>query len=160
MHKKILDIKEAIEIGNQLKNTGEKIVLVGGCFDILHPGHLFFLEKAKKEGETLVVALESDERIKKIKGRARPKFNQKTRALNLLKTNLVDYIIMLPETSPIDYEEVVNNLRPAIIALTEDDPKQKIKEKLAKTVGGEIRIIKKIKGYSTTSILEHENTRN
>ena len=78
-----------------------KLVLAGGCFDVIHQAHIEFLEKSKSEGKILVLLLESDENIKRIKGNDRPLNNQLVRAENLSKLNIVDYIILLnmPDSS-------------------------------------------------------------
>ena len=119
--------------------NNKNIVLIGGCFDIIHPGHIQFLESSKKYGDILILLLESDENIKKIKGESRPLNNQVTRAENLSKLEIVDYIILLktPKSSNY-YYNLVNLLRPAIIAVTVGDPLLEIKKDQAKIVGGKV----------------------
>ncbi len=79
-----------------LQNKREKVVLAGGCFDVLHPGHVIFLQKAKKEGDILVVLLESDEKVKRLKGDGRPIHTQEKRAENLSALKVVDFVVLLP----------------------------------------------------------------
>ena len=83
-------------IANKLNSQKQKLVLAGGCFDLLHIGHITFLEKAKAQGDALFVLLESDEAIKKQKGPNRPLNSQTNRALVLSKLSLVDFVIKLP----------------------------------------------------------------
>lgn len=128
------------------KNT----VLVGGCFDILHFGHIYFLKKAKKLGDILVIALESDENTRKLKGPKRPIHTQKQRAEMLKSLSFVDKVILLPP-SP-DYLSLVKKVKPDVIAATQGDPLIKNKEKLAKLVGAKVVMIPKIKTPSTTQI--------
>jgi rfaE bifunctional protein nucleotidyltransferase chain/domain len=98
-------------------------VLVGGCFDLLHKGHISFLKKAKKAGDKLVVLLESDEKIKKLKGESRPVQIQEVRAKALSGLGFVDEIIKLPfMDSDKDYDELVKKIKPDIIAVTEGYP--------------------------------------
>ncbi len=132
-----------------------KAVLVGGCFDVLHPGHVIFLEKARKEGDFLIVLLESDEKIKQIKGKNRPFFNQKERASVLRGLKFVDQIIMLPFLkSDGDYEKIIKKLKPDIIAATKGAPDNFHKERIAKLIGAKLKIVSKIIGdYSTSRIL-------
>lgn len=138
---KIISLQEITSIINSFQKNNS-IVLVGGCFDILHIGHIIFLKEAKKMGNLLLVLLESDEKVKKLKGSNRPYFPQKDRAEVLASINAVDYVILLP---PLDIDEDYNNLilqiKPKIIAVTANDRLISKKEKQAKMVGGEIRII-------------------
>lgn len=136
--------------------ANKKVVLVGGCFDILHKGHRIFLEAAKKRGDILVVALESDEFIKIHKKRS-PIHSQKDRALLLQSLKLVDGVISLPYFSDVsDYGKLVQIIRPAVIAISENDPHQEEKEQQAQTVGAICTVVTSlIPGYSTTSILNN-----
>lgn len=129
----------------------KKIVLVGGCFDILHFGHIYFLKKAKKLGDILVVALESDENTKKLKGPKRPIHKQKQRKKMLEALRFVDQVICLPDRP--DYEQLVRKVNPQIIAVTSGDPKLKEKRRQAQLVGAKIVVIPKIKTPSTTQII-------
>jgi len=152
----IVDVKKAIRIAKRLKVECKKIVLVGGCFDILHVGHVVFLEKAKKKGDVLVVLLESDETIKRLKGKSRPINTQKDRAKLLASLQMVDVVVCLPDMkSGDDYNKLVMNLRPDVIAITGDDKIKEIKNRQAKTVGGRLYVVtKRVGGYSTTRLRE------
>lgn len=132
-----------------------KIVLVGGCFDVLHPGHVLFLEKAKKAGDFLIVLLESDEKIKQLKGQDRPFFNQIERAKVLQSIKYVDQVILLPSIkSDFEYEQIVKKLKPDIIAATKGSPDNYHKERIARSIGAEFKYVTKLIGdYSTTNIL-------
>ncbi|MCX6792059.1 MAG: adenylyltransferase/cytidyltransferase family protein [Candidatus Gottesmanbacteria bacterium] len=95
----------------------KKIVLVGGCFDLLHYGHINFLKQAKSRGDWLVVALESDENVKRMKGNARPIHIQAQRKEMLEALSFIDEVISLPPMhNDRDYFELVRKIRPAIIA--------------------------------------------
>ncbi len=92
-------------------------MMVGGCFDILHPGHIDFLEKAKKLCDKLVVLLEPDEKIREMKGKDRPKTNLESRILNLEKTGLVDKVITLPVLkNDEEYKKTIASLLHCFIA--------------------------------------------
>lgn len=153
---KIVNLKQAEKLVKQFKNTGKSVVLAGGCFDILHQGHITYLEEAKRQGDVLFVALESDRNVKHLKGSDRPRTSQKKRAENLLATAYVDYIVLLqPITDDENYFNLTKNLLPHIIAVTEGDPKQVEKERQAKAVGGKVVVVtKKIPNYSTTQLLK------
>lgn len=127
-----------------------KKVLVGGCFDIFHYGHLYFLKKAKKLGNYLIIALESDENVMRLKGPKRPIHTQKQRSEMLKSLKFVDKVIPLPLFP--NYQELTANVHPAIIAVTQGDPMLKKKEQYAARVGAKVIAIPKIKTASTTQI--------
>ncbi|MFI5240967.1 MAG: adenylyltransferase/cytidyltransferase family protein [Microgenomates group bacterium] len=128
-------------------------VLVGGCFDILHFGHIHFLKSAKSLGNYLVVALESDVNVKKLKGTQRPIHNQSQRKEALESLNFVDEVITLQEMkSDKDYEQLVIDVSPSILALTEGDPMIEKKRSHAKKVNAKVVEIPKIKSTSTSQI--------
>lgn len=145
------DVKKLREsVGNK------KIVLVGGCFDVIHLGHTIFLEKAKNKGEKLIVLLESDENIKKIKGSKRPINNQKNRAIMLTKLKMVDYVVNLPKITNYDiYMKIVKEIKPTIIAVSQNDNNLIIKKKQARVVGAKlIKVTNLIPHQSTSRIIE------
>jgi len=139
----------------QLKNR-EEIVLVGGCFDILHLGHTTFLEEAKKMGKILVILLESDETIKKLKGENRPINRQIDRAEMLTKLKMVDYVVMLPELKDNqDYVDLIKKISPKIIATSGNDEKIELKKQESKIVGAKlVEVIKRIPKYSTSRMIK------
>ena len=133
---------------------GKKTVLVGGCFDILHYGHLRFLSQAKEKGEMLIVALESDTFIRKIKNK-KPIHTQEQRAEILAHLNLVDMIILLPLFTEKDYFDMVRVIHPHAIALTKGDPHLLEKSKQALKVGASLVQIDFMKGYSSSYIQQY-----
>lgn len=152
--KKIIDLGKLSKVVGQIQKVGENIVLVGGCFDILHLGHVTFLEKARKKGDFLIVLLESDQVIRTKKGDKRPINSQKNRAKVLSALKDVDLIVMLPEMKNEDYDKVVKEIKPSIIAITSKDPEIKYKKRSAKLIGAKISIVTKfIPEHSTTAFL-------
>lgn len=137
-----------------------KKVLVGGCFDILHLGHIRFLSESRKLGDYLVVALESDENVRRMKGEKRPIHSQRERSEMLATLKVVDEIIPLPEmTSDEDYRKLVTDVRPSVIAVTQGDPVLEKKDAHARSVGAIVVVIPKITTPSTsqlTKLLELE----
>lgn len=150
---KIIKIENLKYIIKDLKKQNRKIVLVGGCFDIFHFGHFVFLRESKKLGDELIILLESDIRVKKLKGINRPVTTQKSRAEVLSAFYFVDYVVMLPNTLSINYEKLVSLIKPKIIAVTEGDPKIKIKNEESGKINAELKIIPKVNTPSTTNIL-------
>lgn len=134
-------------------------VLVGGCFDVLHPGHVIFLEKAKKAGDRLVVLLESDQKVKQLKGANRPVHTQAQRAKILHELKSVDQVISLPfMKDDHDYEELIQKIKPAIIAATKGYGDVESHKRVAKQVGAKfIYVTKMIGSHSSSSILGHKN---
>ena len=135
---------------------GKKVVLVGGCFDLLHWGHVTFLEKAKKQGDILVVMLESDEFIKKQKKR-RHVHNQQQRAQILRELRVVDYVILLPYFSKDnDYSNLVETIKPDIIAVSEKDPTISKKKEQANKINAKIVVVTPLLiRFSSSVILPH-----
>jgi len=131
----------------------KKKVLVGGVFDILHFGHIQFLKKAKKLGDYLIVALESDENVRKIKGEKRPIHNQNQRREILESLKFVDEVISLPEMkSDEDYKNLVIKVKPQVVAVTVGDPILEKKRKQASLIGARVIEIPKINVFSTSQI--------
>jgi rfaE bifunctional protein nucleotidyltransferase chain/domain len=155
--KKIITSEEAGSVVAKLKEEGNKIVLAGGCFDILHVGHIAFLEKAKAEGDVLILLLESDEAIKLLKGDKRPINSQQNRAIVLAAIKSVDFVVLLPRPFKTqDYRELVSEIKPDVIVVTAGDPNLLEKKSQAKEVGGIVKIVlKKIPEHSTTKLLDY-----
>ena len=153
--KKIQTLQDFVKILSSLKETSQATVLVGGCFDILHIGHIKFLKEAKKTGDILVVLVESDIKVKELKGRERPLFIQKERAEVLAALNYVDYVILLPEMKQNqDYEKIIQQVRPDISAVTENDPLLAKKKSQAELVNGKLIIVPRVKTFSSSKLVE------
>lgn len=128
-------------------------VLVGGCFDILHYGHIYFLKRAKALGDYLVVLLESDQTVSKLKGDKRPIHTQEQRKESLKALKFVDEVINLkPLKSDKEYLDLVIKINPEIIAITKGDPLLEKKRSHAKKIGAKFVEIPKIKVSSTSTI--------
>ena len=134
------------------------MVLVGGCFDLIHFGHLKFLKKARRQGNFLIIALESDAFIKKTK-RKSPIHSQEERAKILASLNLVDVVVELPFFSKNEqYLEMVKIIKPKIIAVTSGDRQLANKKRQAAMVGAEVKIVTPLpKKYSTKRIINDFN---
>lgn len=152
--RKTLSPKKASEKISDLKTKNETIVLVGGCFDILHAGHIAFLKAAKNSGDKLFILLESDDAIRQKKGNSRPIHTQEDRASILSSLNSVDYIILLPHLkSDAEYDELIFALKPDIIAITKGDSGKIHKLRQANLIDAKvIEVIGKIEEVSTTKL--------
>ena len=130
-------------------------VLVGGCFDVLHLGHIRFLKKAKSLGNYLVVLLESDENIKKLKGVNRPFHNIRERREVLESLKYIDEVVILPKhVNDKTYDNLIKKIKPNVIATTEGDLLINKKREQAKSVGAKLKIIKKYKSHSSSKIAD------
>lgn len=133
----LTDIKTVLK---KFKYNNYRIVLVGGCFDIIHPGHIAFLDAAKKQGDTLIVMLESDITVRRLKGENRPIHSQSERAQVLSHLDLVDIVVLLPELkSDQEYRKVIKTISPSVIAITQGDPIQDKKQAHADHIGAELK---------------------
>lgn len=134
----------------------KKIVIAGGCFDLLHLGHITFLKNAKAKGELLIVLLESDQTIKKLKGKGRPIHSQIVRAHILAELKSVDYVLMLEEfTNDSEYDALIEKLKPEIIATTKGDKYDYHKKRQAKKIGAKlVYVTEPIKDHSTSKIIK------
>ncbi len=134
---------------------GKLKVLVGGCFDILHPGHVIFLEKAKAAGDKLIVLLESDQKVRQLKGVNRPVHNQKERAKVLSALRFVDSVICLPfMENESDYDKLILKIKPDIIAATKGYLNIKNYRRTANLVGAKLKYVTRVVGnHSSTRIL-------
>ena len=134
------------------KKKKQKVIFTNGCFDILHPGHLQYLEQAKRLGDVLIVGLNSDDSVKSIKGPERPINNEIDRALMLLNTKSVDYILVFDQSTP---EKTIEHIQPDIHVKGGDYQVADLPEaKVVQGYGGEVVILPFRAGYSTTSILK------
>ena len=149
---KLLTHKEAISCILSARSNQEKIVFTNGCFDILHLGHVAYLQKAKDLGEKLIVAVNSDSSVRNLKGKRRPINKLADRMEVLASLECVDWIISFSEDSP---DKVIKKLKPNVLVKGND---YKIKEiagsDFVKSYGGEVKTIPLIKGVSTSSIVE------
>ena len=136
---------------NTLKKRGKKIVFTNGCFDILHKGNIKLLKKAKSLGEVLVVAINSDSSIKKIKGPKRPINPTRDRAFVLSAIAHIDFITVFNEPDP---ARIIKKLNPDILIKGGDwKIKGIIGSKYVKSKGGKVYTFPLIKGYSTSRIV-------
>lgn len=153
---KIVDVEFAEKISKRLRKENKIVVVSGGCFDILHIGHIKFLEKAKKEGDFLFILLESDKTVKKIKGDKRPINSQEDRALILSSISFVDYVVKLPQMKTNnDYDNLIIKINPNVIATTKNDPQVVHNKRQAEKINAKVSFVtNRIKNKSTSRLAE------
>lgn len=140
-----------------LKAQGKKIVIASGVFDLLHEAHKQYLQKAKEQGDHLIVLLESDQRTRELKGAGRPVWSQDKRREEILKLGFVDDVLILPPEfkNPLRYEEITILLAPDIYAVSSNSVAQDHKIKMMEKYGGKmVVVLQEIPDISTTKILE------
>jgi rfaE bifunctional protein nucleotidyltransferase chain/domain len=143
---------ELNDLLNTLRAEGKTIVTTNGCFDILHVGHVRYLEKTKSFADVLIVALNSDKSVKSIKGDSRPINNENDRAEVLSGLKSVDYVVLFDEDSPID---LLLQIKPDVYTKGADYTIETLPEaKPIMEAGGRIEFISFVEGKSTTSIIE------
>lgn len=148
----IKTIDELIEIRNVLKKQNKKVVFTNGVFDILHAGHVDYLCKAKNFGDILILGLNSDDSVRRIKGEKRPIVPQKERAFVLSNLRCIDYITIFEEDTPY---EVIKKLVPDVLIKGGDWAKENIVGKdIVENSGGKIETIEFTNIQSTTNIIK------
>lgn len=149
---KVKSLEELTPILSILRASGMKIVFTNGCFDIIHTGHTRYLEKAKAEGDVLVVGLNSDASVRGIKGEKRPVNNETDRAEALSALKAVDYVTIFSEPDPYN---VIAAIQPDVLIKGGDWPlDQIIGRDIVEARGGRVVNLPYIEGRSTTGIIE------
>lgn len=134
------------------KAEGFRIVFTNGCFDLIHPGHIYSLIEAKKRGDKLVVGLNSDQSIKKLKGSSRPIQTESSRACVLAAIKFVDVVILFQEETP---EALLKVIKPDIWVKGGDYLKEQLSGKdIVESYGGEIQIIERLSEQSSSFLIE------
>ena len=151
MQKKLLSQDSLKKTVEKLKKENKKIVTTNGVFDILHIGHIRYLQEAKKLGDILIIAVNSDSSVKKIKGPKRPLNNENDRSEALAALECVDYVAIFSEDNPINILEMI---KPSIHVKGRDYKLSQIIEKdCVEKNKGKIVLIPKVEGYSTTDFI-------
>ncbi|MBI2350591.1 MAG: D-glycero-beta-D-manno-heptose 1-phosphate adenylyltransferase [Deltaproteobacteria bacterium] len=146
------ELHEISAIVANAKKDGKKVVFTNGCFDILHRGHLHLLREAKKLGNILVVALNSDNSVGKIKGMGRPIVPESERAELIAALEMVDFVTLFDEYEPYN---AIRELKPDVLVKGGDWGKKNIVgAEIVEQNGGRVAVIPYLKGYSTTQIIE------
>lgn len=145
----------AYEIPSQIldmREAGKRVVFTNGCFDLLHPGHVSYLRAARSLGDTLVIGLNSDTSVRKLKGPSRPMVPEKDRAMMLEALKPVDSVVLFNEDTPV---RLMRELRPAVYVKGGDYRIEDLPEaEVAAEIGAEVKILPFEIGYSTTALIE------
>ena len=151
MKEKIKERKELLRIAKNLKAKGKRIVFTNGCFDLLHLGHVRYLEEAKALGDVLVVGVNSDSSVRKLKGPKRPILRERERTEILSGLGCVDYIVIFNEADPL---KLITSLKPNLLVKGGDWTREQIVgREVVERSGGELVIIPFVKGASTSNVI-------
>ncbi len=152
LEKKIQNLRKLKNLILCLKAQRKKIVFTNGCFDLLHYGHVKYLQDAKKKGDILVVGINSDISVKRIKGKPRPVVNEKDRLRLVAALESVDYIVLFKEDTPL---KIIKFIKPDVLIKGADWNKNNIVGRdFVLSYGGRVSTIKFVKGYSTTNLIK------
>ncbi len=140
----------AMEKVSQWRGAGEKVVFTNGCFDLLHPGHISLLYQARSLGDRLVVGLNTDASVRRLKGSERPILSEQDRAAMLSALACVDLVVHFDEDTPLD---LIKNLKPDILVKGSDyKPDEVVGKAEVESYGGKVQLVELVKGYSTTQL--------
>ncbi|MBB6461634.1 D-glycero-beta-D-manno-heptose 1-phosphate adenylyltransferase [Flammeovirga kamogawensis] len=149
---KILTLENAVNQRALWKENGEKVVFTNGCFDIVHLGHVDYLEQARNQGSKLILGLNTDASVKRLKGNERPINNEYARARLLAAFEFIDMVILFEDDTPLD---LINSLLPDILVKGADYTVENIVgAKEVMNNGGKVETITLVEGFSTSSIIE------
>ena len=139
-------------ICKQLRAEGKKIVFTNGCFDLIHAGHLDYLSKAKAMGDVLIVGLNSDDSVKRLKGKMRPILMEPERSFILSNLTPVDYVILFDEDTP---QKIIEELMPDVLVKGADWAIDDIAgADMVIANGGEVKTVKLVNDQSTSKIIQ------
>ncbi|MFY9082770.1 D-glycero-beta-D-manno-heptose 1-phosphate adenylyltransferase, partial [Aliarcobacter butzleri] len=144
----IKTFEEIEKLASKLHNLGKKIVFTNGCFDILHVGHVKYLEEARSYGDVLILGLNADSSVKKLKGESRPINNQDDRAYILASLESVDYVVIFEEETPY---ELIKLIKPHVLVKGGD---YEGKDVVGQDIADELKLVKFVDGKSTTNTIK------
>jgi len=148
---KILPLEALVKVRREFRQRGLKVVFTNGCFDILHAGHIRLFREAKKQGDVLMVALNDDESVRRLKGPSRPVFPLEERWEMLEAIEDIDYLTSFGEDSP---QRIIAALLPDVLAKGGDwKPEEVIGRKEVEAAGGRVVIVPYKKGHSSSSLI-------
>jgi rfaE bifunctional protein nucleotidyltransferase chain/domain len=148
---KLIKLAELKRLRRKWRREKKRVVFTNGCFDLLHPGHVRYLSKARSFGDLLVVGLNSDRSVRRLKGASRPVMDQASRAEILCALWFVDYVVIFEEDTPL---KLIEEIEPEVLVKGADWPLSRIvgAEQVLKS-GGEVRRVRLARGYSTSALV-------
>ena len=155
---KVMQVEEALEVRQEARRKGEKVVFTNGVFDLLHVGHLDYLTKSKKMADLLIVGLNTDSSSRLLKGEGRPLNSETDRAALLTGLKCVDLVVIFPEETPL---EMIKILKPDLLVKGSDYSTDEIVgSEFVESYGGKVLSIELKAGYSTSDLIERISSSN
>jgi D-beta-D-heptose 7-phosphate kinase/D-beta-D-heptose 1-phosphate adenosyltransferase len=147
-----VDWDEALRWADGIRSRSETVVFTNGCFDLIHPGHVHLLERAASLGDRLIIGLNSDASVQRLKGRGRPLLDEEARAGLLLAMRWVDRVVLFDEDTPL---RLIRHIRPQVLVKGGDyRPETVVGAADVREWGGDVVIIPLLSGFSTTALTE------
>ncbi len=147
-----VSLEEAAEVAARLKAEGKRLVLANGCFDLLHVGHVRYLQGARRLGDALLVAVNSDASVRRLKGPGRPLMAESERAEIVSALGCVDYVLIFPDDT---VDALISGLRPAVHAKGTDYTEETVPERASVlSAGGAVAIVGDAKRHSTRDLIQ------
>jgi rfaE bifunctional protein nucleotidyltransferase chain/domain len=147
---RVMNASDMRQERDRLVNEGKTLVFTNGCFDILHRGHVTYLQFARDQGDALVIGLNSDESVRRSKGPTRPVNGEEDRALVLLALSAVDYVVVFDEDEPAD---LIAQLLPQVLVKGKDWAHYVSGREIVEAAGGKVILADMVEGRSTTSTI-------
>lgn len=152
IRRRIITAEEAVRMFTDPYRRRHRIIFTNGCFDLLHRGHIYYLSRAREMGDLLVVGLNSDASVTRLKGTGRPLNLEQARAEVLAALACVDYVIIFPEDTPRD---LILKVRPHVLVKGGDyRAEEVVGYREVTSWGGRVEIIPLLEGYSTSSLID------
>jgi len=149
---KLKTLPELLKALKKLKQKNKKIVFTNGCFDILHMGHIAYLTEAKSLGDILVIGLNSDNSVRRLKGKTRPVVKEKDRAMVLSALESIDFIVIFSGLTPFS---LIKAIKPDVLVKGGDwKVKDIVGSGIVKSYGGKVKSLAYIKGFSTRGLIK------
>jgi D-beta-D-heptose 7-phosphate kinase/D-beta-D-heptose 1-phosphate adenosyltransferase len=149
---KLLPLERAFEVVEGLKRRGRRVVFTNGCFDLLHPGHTRYLAEARRLGDALIVAVNSDRSVRALKGAGRPIMPESERAEILAALESVDYVTIFDDLTP---QAVIARMLPHVLVKGADwGPTEVVGRAEVEAAGGRVVSLPVVPGYSTSSLIQ------
>jgi len=149
---KIVDRQQAAKIVQQWQTNGDKVVFTNGCFDLVHRGHVEYMAIAANLGQRLVLGLNTDASVKRLKGELRPLVDEQSRAILLAAFEFIDLIVLFDEDTPY---ELIKAVQPDILVKGSDyKPESIVGYDIVTARGGKVETIDFVEGFSTTKLVE------
>jgi D-beta-D-heptose 7-phosphate kinase/D-beta-D-heptose 1-phosphate adenosyltransferase len=149
---KVVPLQQAYSVVDELKRRGKRVVFTNGCFDFLHPGHTHYLAEARRLGDVLIVAVNSDSSVRALKGPGRPVFPAEERAEILAALESVDYVTVFDDLTP---QAVVARMLPQVLVKGADwEPSEIVGRAEVEAAGGRVVSIPVLPGFSSSALIQ------